>query len=274
MKKIISCLPIAIVCTLAILLGYLVGNYITTNNLSFNHYSISDVDMLTDDITNINYKNKTPDVFSASDAYLIAYKVLAEKNCYKKESYGKTTTSLSINQDVYLCQQKNGNSHSIEMSNYSAIIKKAIRVHFETQGNITLFEGRTKSHKPEDTVWNETSTIHTKKEYIDMVGQEPTKLFAYIISSKTVIDYSLRKSNNLYKFEMSLHPELSTITYKKVIAFNSGANASTITFEYISISFELDDNFNIISESIDEVYSMNYAGIGVKVNAKYETTFN
>ena len=114
----------------------------------------------------------------------------------------------------------------------------------------------------------------TYNDYSNGIGREPTSNETYLVSSKTLLDVSYYKEENgLYYYTLNLNPELAGINYRKEIAYVSGVDVNTIEFISINISFVVDKNFNLISHTTTDNYTMKYAGIKVSVNGNYSINF-
>lgn len=274
-KKILpTCFKIGATSLVAILLGFFVGTQVSNHYFLVNKYSAYSREELQDDITAIHYEGKTPDQLSASDAYNVAILKLEQRDNYEIISLGDLNTSLGVKQTAYSKCTKNGNQYYQEIATYSSVIKQANRYSYKIGEDINYQHGSLSSENLRDISWQDKFDHYTYDEYSALLGREPVNQSTYIVSSKTATSMSTCSVHDgLYTYSITLNAPLSTICYVNEIGFVSGINSNTVEFSELRIDFTLDKNFNFISQTNYEKYSLSYSGIRVTITGNYNISY-
>ena len=117
----------------------------------------------------------------------------------------------------------------------------------------------------DNAVWGNYET-YTQDAYIDLAGGLPNGIQTYIISDKTitstndssVITYD--EATGYYTFTIELDPITSVLNYVRQVQQTSGLGSAP-TFESVKQTITIDGEWNLISISIEERYSVLYGGI-------------
>lgn len=274
-KKLLKKLPIVATCVLAIACGVFVGNIINSKYFKSNNLNSINAQDLIDDVSLINYKGKTPDELSATEVYVVAYHILENKNSYNFVSHGNIKTSVGVNQTTYTHRSKNGNDYYYEFATYSSMIKKASRFSFVKGGDINMELGEPTDESLKTINYSGKFENHTYEEYYKLIGREATATSNYLVSKKTVTEESsCQIENGNYTYTLTLNPLLASITSRQEIAYVSNVDENSINFLNIQITFTVDKEFNLISQTATDEYKMKYAGIGVTVNGYNSINFD
>lgn len=258
----------------AILLGIFVGTQISNYYFAVNNYLTYSKEELQDDISAIRYEGKTPDQLSATDAYNVAIKKLQDQHSYEIISLGDLGTSLGVTQKAYSKCTKKGEQYYQEIATYSSVIKQASRYSYKIGEDINYQHGSLSSDDLTNIAWQDKFDYYTYEEYSSLLGREPIEQSTYIISSRTATETSPCKlDNGQYTYSITLNAPLSTICYVKEIGFVSGISYKTVEFLELRINFTLDKDFNFISQTNYEKYTLSYSGIKVTITGNYEISY-
>lgn len=258
----------------AIMLGIFVGTQISNHYFLINKYSAYSKEELQDDISAIHYEGKTPDQLSATDAFNVAISKLENRDTYEIISFGDLDTSLGVKQTAYSKCTKNGDQYYQEIATYSSVIKQANRYSYKIGENINYQHGDLSSENLTLISWQDIFDHYTYDEYSSLLGREPIEQSTYIVSSKTATDMSICSvRDGLYTYSITLNAPLATICYVNEIGFVSGINPNTVEFSELRINFTLDKDFNFISQTNYEKYSLSYSGIRVTITGNYDISY-
>ena len=223
---------------------------------------LPEADELIDNVNNIEYEGKSPDNLSAIDTYLVASKILNEKEYYKVTTDGIVDAQVTT-QEISGIFIKDGLNYSNET--YSkGMVSVASKAIYTPGSDVIIYEGK-KSSNSTSYAWNNANTV-TYDYYRENYGKDASYCWSYIISSKTVIAQTkCTKEDDLYTYTISLDPTTSTIYYKNQIRLLSGLKSDP-EFKSIQITFTVNENFEFKSLVIKETYTMNYVGVKVTVS--------
>lgn len=273
--KTLHILLVFLISGIAVFSGYFVGHIILGKYFTINKYQNLNAEELRDDISKLNYKNKLPTDFESAICFQIAESVLMNSPSYEMNGYSDIQTSAGVSSKSITKDIKTGNEHYIAFATYSSLIKTARQARFTIGGNIKMYEGSSTDETIENCIWTDKYTEYTWEEYYEYFGKYANRNSTYLISTKTVLqDSGAIKDGALYKFSLELDPVLSTIGYVKQIANNAGLEASSITFNKISITFWLDEDFKLVRHEKFESYTVPYGGLSVTLEITNEGTYN
>lgn len=234
-----------------------------------------------------NWRNSSEflssDVDSPSDLTPVQNFLLAEFNALNSDYFhivgnGRVKVSafgIPISQTVYSEKNFDGNTYTFEsISEGTKDIGKCSVMEKPTSLNpnpeVMLFsssdvytsEGASIT---DNAVWGNYET-YTQDAYIDLAGGLPNGIQTYIISDKTitstndssVITYD--EATGYYTFTIELDPITSVLNYVRQVQQTSGLGSAP-TFESVKQTITIDGEWNLISISIEERYSVLYGGI-------------
>ena len=128
----------------------------------------------------------------------------------------------------------------------------------DTDG-VRLYSSSNITNGGKDAVWNDYQD-YSNESYIALAGSTPDGIQSYIISDKTIIDQSevvYDEESGYYTFTVDLDPITSVLRYVRQVQQTSGLS-SLPTFSSVSQTITIDENWNLISISIEEKYSVIY----------------
>ena len=114
----------------------------------------------------------------------------------------------------------------------------------------------------DNAVWGDYQT-YSQEEYINLAGGTPNSIQTYIISDKTIISsndssaITYDAETGYYSFTIELNPITSVLNYVKQVQQTSGLDSAP-TFSSISQTITIDSEWNLVSISIEESYSLMY----------------
>lgn len=114
----------------------------------------------------------------------------------------------------------------------------------------------------DNAVWGDYQT-YSQEEYRNLAGGTPNSIQTYIISDKTIISsndssaITYEAETGYYSFTIELDPITSVLNYVKQVQQTSGLDSAP-TFSSISQTITIDSEWNLISISIEESYSLMY----------------
>lgn len=262
------------VCIISAICGFFSGNLISKLLFPSNTLNIDPKELM-DDPKLINYENKTPDQLSGTQVFLVAYHKLEQSNNYKFYTTGKIETSVGVNQTTKATRSKNGNNYFYEFATYSSMIKTANRIKFTPGEDIIIEVGAPTDDTLNIVNYNGKTKSHSYEEFHTLIGRDPKCTTGYLVSSKTVLSCSpCTIENDTYTYTLNLIPKLGGILSKHEISYVSGVDVNAVEFLSIEITFTVDKNFNLMSQTAIDQYKMQYAGIGVIVCGTCTTLFN
>lgn len=252
-------LTIFMICFFAVPVGYFLGNRLISNNSS---EEIVDENVLIDDVSQITYAGKTPGEMNPVDIYLVANKILSQRDYYCVTSEGEIDAQITT-QTVNTIFIKDGYTYYQERLS-QGIVSIANKTEYTEGGNVSLTEG--KLNGATTVAWKGSPEVVSEEYFRSTFGMNPREINSYIVSSKTVTSSSCEESEGLFTVTLSLNPQTSTINYKKQVRIFSGLKSDP-TFTKVEITFTVDANFNFVSMSINETYTMKYLGVNITVSS-------
>ena len=249
--------------------GSTLGKMYIDNFLNTPNYSSYSEEFLRDNPASIRYQGKTPDKLTPTQAFVVAESLLTtSSNKWTMTKNGEIQNSFKP-QTLSGLSVFDGNvlSNITESNGFKTFVEKT-----ESEIGSNTVNCFTGSKQNDDYVWNNPETI-TVDSYREVYGISPQSVINYIISSKTVNDYTeWNKNDGKYTASLSLNPVSSVILYIKQMLKTSGLNVAP-TFNSINITFTLDENYRLLSFNIVEEYVVKF-GLTVKCKAIINTDFN
>lgn len=185
---------------------------------------------------------------------------------YRNEEYCWSVASGNANtivkQTIRNSQIKNGDEYFEEQISYSSVVSLAKRsIQHGKEGQIELFDGDCSG--PESASYVETaSRTFDKDSYKNDLGKTLDEMFIYIISEKTVLNSSKKRSGTDYLIELNLNPNLSTFYYKTQMKNISGLS-NLPPFSEVKLTFTVTNNLTLKHMLVDETYVATKEGIPV-----------
>lgn len=240
-----------------------------------NNYKI-DGDAIIAKIESYNTKESAFNQLPAED--LINYAFETYRRCENSYSFSTGLASASIvSQQIRSCQIKNGNTYFEESVSKSSMVGVGNRMVQEGKdGGVTLYKVGNKNNVIIDSsvsIYNPTPIDMTKEEYATTFGRSLDEMFIYLIHKDTVLSTSSKQklsNNEGYEIILNLDPDLSTYCYQFQMLNISGLDKMPI-FKYVTLTYKLNNNFDLISCHVDECYE---ATMGVSVTITNSLNFS
>jgi len=245
----------------AVFCGYIIGNIIVgklNGSVDYAKYSESAL-RDNEDAIYANYKAgkikydslKSTD---AATAFIIVTKQI-ENTSYVKIIGNGTVKAAIANQTIIDYFERDSSGYKSETLS-DGFIKIADKATYDKKTDkISLYKGSL-NNDGKSATYKDKPTVYTSEEYKKERGVYPGELVHHIVSSKTVISATVKNTSSGKQFTMTLDPKSSVINYVILMAKNS--NISYPTFNHVTITFEIDKNFNLLNYSTDEEYIVNY----------------
>lgn len=244
------------VCATSLLLGTKLGNYYIQTYLVKPDYSLYTEEQLLDNISKIKAEGKLPTELSPLQAFLYAEHSMNDLP-WRVDKVGEIQNTFA-NQRIYGTSFYDGEvltQESISLG-FKNVASKII---IEPNGNSLSYIEPEKING-ENVTWK-SSEERTVEDYREEWGVHPDKLFGYVVSSKTLTKATeWQVDGEGYTASISLDPVTSVILYVKQMEKMSGLSAPT--FEYINITFTMDENYKFQEVKIEEKYAVS---VGLKV---------
>ncbi len=255
-----------IVCVVSVLLGTKIGSYYVMNFLVKPDYSVYSEEALRDDPSKIKVNGKKPSEITPLNAFVYAESKMLQNGDWTCSKQGEVKNSFA-NQTImgecsFIGNEVSQTSISLGFKNVAT--KTVISV---GDNKLKFYNGN--PNKEGEVQWQDPEE-KLLQDYRNEWGVSPQNIFPYIVSSKTLsgsTDWS--SQNNTYTATLNLTLVSSVILYVKQMEKLSGLGAPT--FEYINLTFTLDDNYNFKSVSIEEKYVVS---IGLSVTCTGILTYN
>lgn len=205
--------------------------------------------------------NKTPLLLSPADNFALAEWNANHASTFAVVGHGKVLT-LGVSQGIYSARKYDGTSYAFESISSGVVSVVSTSVYKKGSNEIKMYNG---SNVQGDTAtWKYDSSL-TYDEYIDAVGNKPSVVQPYIISSKTITsssDVTYDEESESYSFTLVLDNVLSVIRYARQVK-KTGGLGSYPEFSKITQTITIDKNWNFISIDVREEYSA--VAFGMKV---------
>lgn len=180
--------------------------------------------------------------------------------------FGITTT-----QSVYSEKNYDGSYYTFESISTGMLPVGKCSVMERGKNGVRLYSSTNVTS--DSAVWKDYQD-YSSSEYVTLAGSTPDGIQSYIISDKTitstndnsVITYD--QDTGYYSFTVELDPITSVLRYVRQVKQTSGLS-SLPSFSAVSQTITIDENWNLISISIEESYSVIY---GVSASCKGSLT--
>lgn len=192
--------------------------------------------------------------------------VLCELNARLASSYeteGDGLVSTIATQTVHSRIKFDGNAYSFESISKGMLNIANLSVMQKNASTVSFIKGN--DIQTDNATWNGNKTNYSLADYKDMAGGLPGQLIPYIISSKTILEEEKieikeiegEEGQKLYTFSTKLDPIKSVINYVKQVKMISGLSGYP-AFNDITITFTIDEDWNLVKTEILEHYSVFY----------------
>ena len=218
-------------------------------------------------------KGVTPKNLATYENVALAEYNLKNANSYIVYGTGKVETVA--NQTVYSVKYFDGTTYMFESISKGLISVADAYVMEKDANTVTKISGNNITSDHAD--WTGTKTTISTAEFKENNGPLPSEVFAYLISSKTTKSSSQITETTVdglkhYSIEITLDPVTSVMNYVKQVKQTSGL-ADYPSFDNITLSFTIDENWNFVKFNIVENYRVPYGGLKPKCKGTLNYTF-
>ncbi|MCR5333191.1 MAG: hypothetical protein K6E11_04165 [Bacilli bacterium] len=262
--------------------GYLIGHFGKTPEVV---EEIKDLDAIEDNDANlldryeqVKKEGRNPvSVFSISELANISMSKFTSHEYSVAIGYG--VANSAVNLDVRNYAIKNGDEYYEEsLSKSKGAINIVVCQRDYQHGNektspIDSYTGDIKTDAEHPDWSKPTKTDYTAESYEEKFGKMVSRPSVYVVSSQSVLDEgsSVEKTADGYQLTMNLDTIKGIARYRKRMMNLSGSNVKK--FEYVHLTYYVDDDFNLIRSYVEEKYAAGIAGISANVEGSLSTYF-
>ena len=209
-------------------------------------------------------KDKSKSATELSQTYSGAELVMIAENNISNHEYvqtigiGLVNAAMGVKQSIYSASIKNGDSYFLENLSKSSFVACAKRFYQEGD-EVKTYNGEIIDEKSANWQIDSLETL-TKAEHDNKWGKDLSRSSIYIVSKKTVLNESIEADENNLKISLSLDPLTSVVRYVKQMV-NVSDLAQPPVFHEVNITYTLDQQMNLLSRDINEVYDVSSFGV-------------
>lgn len=185
--------------------------------------------------------------------------------CYRVEGTGDVKNKIAT-QDVFVAFEKDGDRYRNE-SFSSGFVNKATLIEVNG-GDISVKRGKNKGGAGEYGA----PTPYTAEDFRSVWGGDAKSPWCYVITEETVIGVAEIQDGAYTVLKMELDPVSSTREYVKRMAQNGGVE--TGSFDYVTLTFRLDESGRFVSVLAEERYSVTIKITVAKINVPCDGRMN
>ncbi|MBQ7579361.1 MAG: hypothetical protein IJT25_02380 [Clostridia bacterium] len=268
----------AILMVLVIMVGAIGGFFAGSLYVSSKYkvtYNFSEADYRDNTETVLSLTSgKNPSMVGGVNAFITAEYNLSQKSQYRVTSNGGIQPSIGSYQTIYAYREySEGKTYLENLSNGMMPIAELLL--YKDGATVESYMGKLKSSTEADFPNSPNSTF----SYEDFTLKNGVKVdtpVAYVVSSRTILvesDAGVFVEPNVYEYTLVLSPETSVMNYVKQMMRTSGF-ADPPKFASVQITFRVDSNFNFISYTINESYTVVYFGVPAHCVGSLTLTFD
>lgn len=256
--------------------GYFIGHYMKPATIDIGNLDADDFEDKNDDLLTKYEKSKSEgkdplETFSIADLANISIQKFLTRDHYVAYGFGMVYSALNI--EIRNCNARSGDKameESVSMGNGIINVRVAQRDYMNAD-NIDSHLGNIGDNL-DSVAWNGDVKDYDYDEYTKTFGKLPDSCFNYIISNKTVLDSSaINRTESGYELHLQLDTVGSVVRYIRRMMNLSGSQVSQ--FYDVQFVMNTDDDFNLITTSINETYSACMANVPAKCNGQITTYY-
>ena len=267
--------------------GSFVGDYYNSNfaNRANFNYTDAQVAEAMGDPSTLD-RNLSPDKLGVVESFMLAEYLMKETNFSMTETGVVNTmvSGMAVVQDV-AGSLKNENGTRTRVTASTGMVPVAIKtVYNEGDDNLIFGKGTPSDLSSADfgITWSQENT-QALSDYHELWGVTPSWFMPYVICNSTVAEATaFEKNGSAYTATLTLKTRknsdagdtnnlLAYTYYVKQIAQMSGVTVTD--FNFCTITFSIDENYRLISISVEEEYSVIYGIIPVVCSGTLNQTF-
>lgn len=284
-KKLLDILSYGFVVFLAAVIGFLAGNmYIDYKYAKTYDYNEADYVYSDAEIASIVSSSSDVSHTNALYAYIKGIEKLKTIDSYVIETpddSSYTQPNIASRQAIYAKRVKNGNNYSYE-SVSMGLMSVAELITTEDAENFDVFVASSIPSLKGSVYPTSPSASYALADFRAEYGTHPMIFSPYVVSNKTIHpSYSgnamltgqgTRDDDGNYNFTLKLDTEYSVMNYVRQMKHMSGLN-SYPTFDFVTLEFTLDSDFNFLRCKITEEYTIKYFGVPAHCHGELELLF-
>ena len=214
-----------------------------------------------------------PSDHTPNDNAFYAFKVLSEQESFSGYSDGKAVTNVafaSVNQNIKAHRIIDGDTIYKESLSHSSF--KGVGVISYISGENFVIHDASSISSINNVAWKETASTVSEDSYIDKFGHYSNSITAYVFTEETILSSEyLGEKDGVYSFKYVLDTEKAT--GKMALEMRTMAGTSSLPiFDYVSMTFHMDENWRILETQTDCTYKVDMLG-GVTCNESLREVF-
>ena len=180
-------------------------------------------------------------------------------------------SGLKVEQGIRSNYVKVGDEMLQESISASSMVKVAKRF-YQNKTEVKYYNGKYKELEKSEFTESSLKETYTLEDYEDVWGRDYTRPTIYIISSKTVLEYTASKDDdNHINVSLELDPFTSVARYVKQMRMMSDLTKDP-NFSKVHINFVLDKDLSLLSSHIEETYKTYYMGVWADTTGTLDET--
>lgn len=254
-----------VILILSVFSGFFLGNYYSKNfGRNVEAVTISEETVRGKDVTNALKKasGKNPSQLTATENFVLAEYYLNQKTSVKRVVTG-TITAAGINQSLF--SEKivhNGQVYSSKISASSMVKVAEVYKHNLGTDVIDVYKGSVTSATTADFPTAPSSSMNME-QYKASFGSVPERFVTYVVGTKTVINESAVTKNQAGNYVATLQLDTTYAVMNYVYEIKTTAGSSKLPyFKSVKITYEIDENWNLIKINTEESYDVSIAVLG------------
>ena len=267
--------------------GSFVGDYYNSNFANRANFNYTDA-QIAEAMSGIEEfdRNLSPDELGVVQSFMLAEYLMKETNFAMTETGVVNTmvSGMAVVQNVAgSLQNKDGTRTRVTAS--TGMVPVGVKtVYQEGADNLLFSKGTPSDLASEDfgITWNEEKN-QSLTDYHELWGVTPSWFMPYVVCDATVAkNSSFEKSGSVYTATLTLKTRSNSQSgdtnnlmaytyYVKQIAQMSGVTVTD--FNFCTITFSIDENYRLLSISVEEEYSVIYGIIPVVCSGNLTQTF-
>ena len=196
--------------------------------------------------------------YSGAELVMIAENNISNHEYVQTIGVGLVNAAMGVKQSVRSASIKNGDSYFLENLSKSSFVACAKRF-YQKDDEVKTYNGEVIDEVSANWQVDSLETL-TKAEHDNKWGKDLSRSSIYIVSTKTVLNETIEQDGSNLMISLSLDPLTSVIRYVKQMV-NVSDLAQPPVFHEVNITYTLDQNMNLLSRDINEVYDVSSFGV-------------
>lgn len=228
-----------------------------------------------------SYPNKKSAFSSMTPVDIANYSLEKYKSYENSVSYSTGVAKTVVNQEIRTAQIKVGNKYFEETISKSSMVGVGKRMYLEnSDSDLKLYAEKSADSVKIDgdsvhTEYKTTPQTYTESQYKTAWGRTLPDMFIYCIHKMTIIEDKCSKEelpDGGYKVVLELDPKMGGYQYRYQMQTISDLDALPV-FEFITLTFMLDSNFDLKTQLAHEKYKATLMGISPDIENNIEYNY-